>query len=109
VVLTHKDNHAICLKATSQVDAYKNNASKMAGVVHYHEGSPPCFPLETVVQPDNQVAIAHGDILGQQKLGTFKLEGPLPKDFPERLKKAVALSETMSPRHQKRFTEMLGL
>jgi len=80
----------------------------MTGAIHYPAGSTPCFPEETIVQPDNQVPIPHPDIIAQSGRGTFKHEAMMPADFQERLKRAIGASMTMTPRQQKRLSEMLG-
>lgn len=108
VSLAHVNKHAICLKATSQVQVYKNNPAKMAGAVFYPAGTVACFPTDTVIQPDNQVPISHSMIVAQRKAGVFAIAGTLPTTFRSQLITAVKASDTMEPREQKRLAIMLG-
>ncbi len=112
VCLCHKTlqarHFAICLKATSQLDSYRNNPQRMPGVVFYRAGLIPFFEKDTIVDPDNPFPIPHFDLIKQHLSGGLKILGALPEDFPEVLAKAVRASVTMSPREQRRILEILG-
>jgi len=100
---------AICLKATSQIEAYINNPRRMAGVVFYRAGAVPFFEKDTIIQPDNQFPIPHYDLIRQHASGDAKILGVLPGDFPSNLASAVRASVTITPREQRRILEILGL
>jgi hypothetical protein len=108
VSLAHVNRHVICLKATSQVEVYKNNQAKMAGAVFYPAGTVACFPTDTVIQPDNQVPISHVMIVAQHKAGIFAVLETLPTTFLNQLIAVVRASDTMEPRKKRRLAELLG-
>jgi len=106
----HKDGfgewHAICIKATSQVTVYKNNPDKMCGCVYYRAGLVPCFPVDTVIQPDNQIPIAHKALVDAHFDGALECFDS-PPGFEELLRMAVADSMTMSKRLKQRLLDIL--
>lgn len=99
---------AICLKATSQLDAYKNNPRRIPGVVLYRAGIIPLFEKDTIIDPEKQFPIAHYELIKQHASGDFGVLGVLPGDFPEALAKAVRASITMSPNQKARILELLN-
>jgi hypothetical protein len=112
VVLGHRtsgfeETHAICLKATSQVAGYENNREKMQGCVYYKKGTVECFPVTTVIQPDNQVAISHKVLADAYFDGSLDCMN-LPPDFESLLKAAIANSVTMDNRKKKRLLTLLA-
>jgi hypothetical protein len=80
---------AICIKATSQIDIYKNNKELAAGVVSYDAGVLPFFPLATSIQPDNLHPIPHRHLIKCHAEGTFVELGNMPQDFQDRLVKSI--------------------
>ncbi len=107
VLICHDGNHALCMKATSQISMYANNADQMKGVVYFAAMELPFFPVDTAVQPDNPHPITHIDISRCQANGSFKLLGNMPKDFPERLMSAIANSITMKPARKQHWISRL--
>ncbi len=107
VVLGHREGHAICLKATSQVDIYLNNKDQMAVCVFYEAGTVKCFERDTAVQPDNQIPISHHQLRAAHTKGELEIMETLPADFEEKLRKAIGDSVTISGREKKRILQML--
>lgn len=100
--------YAICLKATSKVDPYKNNPQRMKGVVLYQPGEVTCFNKSTIVEPGNLIPIPHRDLIRQNRLGKAAVIGALPDGFAALLIAAVQASVTLSPREKQRLLEILG-
>jgi hypothetical protein len=107
VVLSHQRGHAICLKATSQVNIYLNNKEQMAGCVFYEAGKVKCFKNDTAIQPDNQIPISHDELKAAQVKGELEIMETLPADFEEKLRKAIQDSVTISGREKKRILQIL--
>jgi hypothetical protein len=107
VCLMHRDGMAICLKATSKVESYKNNPKKMIGAVFYAAGSLPCFDKDTVIEPDNYIAVLHSTLAKQHATRELKILGVMPDDFVDVLIKATLASETMTPRQQRALIGIL--
>ena len=107
VVVAHFGDQAICVKATSKTTLYENNPMQMIGCVYYKGGEVPCFPSNTVVQPDNQIPIEHCHIKDSHLRGQVKIH-TLPEDFPSRLREAVKNSQTLTRRERKRIEALLG-
>jgi hypothetical protein len=111
VVLGHRTDgfgkaYAICIKATSQTAGYKNNAERLRGCVYYCAGQVNCFPVDTVIQPDNQIPITHetiADAYFDNQLECW----PMPADFEALLRAAVIGSATMSKRQKERILAVL--
>jgi hypothetical protein len=78
----------------------------MVGCVYFKGGEASCFPSNTVVQPDNQIAIEHSHIMNSHLRGQVKIHS-LPPDFPARLKEAVKNSQTLTGRERKRIEALL--
>lgn len=108
VVLGHQKGHAICLKATSKVDVYKNNPEKLAGCVFYKAGEVEIFPEETAIQPDNQIPIPHTHLLMMHGKGALEWLGSLPADFETKLRAAIDNSTTLDDRQISRLLDLLG-
>ena len=89
VVICHEAEYAICLKATSKVEIYKNSKDLMAGCVYYQAGQLKVFQLNTAVQPDNQVTISHAYLSESHKNGSLDYLGLMPEDFEAKLLKAI--------------------
>ena len=106
VVLGHRSRNAICIKATSKVDLYVNNPEMMAGCVFFKAREISCFSLDTAVQPDNQIPIAHRDIIAAHRDGSLEIT-LLPDSFEERLRKAITDSTTLDDRLRARLLELL--
>jgi hypothetical protein len=81
----------------------------MAGVVLVRAGTLSCFNRDTIIQPDNQVAIPHPKLVTQHANGDFEILGAMHDGFPADLAKAVRASITMEPREQRRILGILGL
>jgi len=107
VVLGHREGHAICLKATAQVDIYLNNKDQMSGCVFYQSGKVKCFQNDTAIQPDNQIPISHDELKAAQAKAELEIMQTLPADFEEKLRKAIRDSVTISGREKKRILKML--
>jgi hypothetical protein len=107
VVIGHAGNCAICIKATSKTTLYDNNPHQMLGCVYFKAGEVPCFPENTVIQPDNQIAIEHSHIKDSHLRRQVKIHA-LPKDFPDRLRKAVSNSRTLTGRERKRIEALIS-
>jgi hypothetical protein len=107
--LENKSPFAICLKATSQLDAYKNNPRRLAGSVLYKAGVVPIFEKDTIIQPDNQFPIPHSNLLRQYAAGDFAVLGVLPANFIPALLDAIEQSFTMSANQKRRLHELLKL
>lgn len=100
VVLRHIEHervwYALCLKTTSQMAFYNNNPAKKRGCVCYRAGEVPCFTKpETIIEPDNQFAIAHAAIVAAHGRGILEIHA-LPGDFLARLKTAIQNSVTLT-------------
>jgi hypothetical protein len=107
VVLAHAHGYAICIKTTTKVSLYKNNPSKMIGCIYFNAGEVPCFPEETIVQPDNQIPIEHSHILDSHIRGQVQVH-ILPAEFPAKLREAVKKSETLTGRQRKRIEALIS-
>jgi hypothetical protein len=108
VVLGHKAGHAICIKATSRMDFYRNNPEKLAGCVLYGAGEVSQFGEETVIQPDNQFPIPHAELQDLYDKGGLDLLGTLSMDFEAKLKTAIENSTTLNERELARLLSFLG-
>lgn len=97
----------ICIKATSQIEAYRNNPKKMAGVVFYQAGSISFFEKDTIIQPDNYFAMLHSTLAKQRAVGDLTVLGAMPDGFRDALIEAVVASETMTPKAQTAFINIL--
>jgi hypothetical protein len=106
VVVAHLNNHAICIKTTSDTQGYDNDKIRMAGCVYYLANVVPCFPANTAVQPDNQHAISHIEIQRQHAAGKVTIT-PLPADFQARLQQAVKDSDSLSGRERTRISAII--
>jgi hypothetical protein len=107
VVIGHQAGHAICVKATSKTEPYKNNAGMMESCVFYGADDEPCFEKETVVQPDNQVPLSYDKLDEWYRKGTLEVLGELPtEEFEERLLQA-ADGERINERKKQRIVEMV--
>ena len=107
VVVGHKEDYLICIKATSQIDVYLNNEDKKAGCVYYEAGESGCFTKDTAIQPDNQFPVSYGLIRTCHNNHTFESLGVLPDSFKEALTTAIANSVTMNDREKGRLTVLL--
>jgi hypothetical protein len=107
VVLCHKNSHAICIKATSKTALFDNNPSKRSGCVSFAAGQVPCFPVRTVVEPDNQIPIPHHLIRSAQMRGTLEVS-ELPATFRSDLTTAIENSATLTKRERLRILTMLS-
>jgi hypothetical protein len=108
VVIGHANGHALCLKATSQTNIYKNNKDAMAGVVFYEGKSLTCFPVDTAIQVDNCIPIPHGTLAEEKAALTLEVRQILPEDFDARLKKAIENSVTLDDRRRSRLKQIIG-
>ena len=94
VVLCHKDSFVVCIKATSKTAIFRNNPSMRKGCVWYSAGQVPCFPLDTVIEPDNQFAIPYEVLRRAERDGI--LQGA-----------AIRNSATLAPRQRARILAIL--
>ena len=95
VVIGHRDEYAICIKATSKTAVFRNNPSMRKGCVWYDAGVIPCFPLDTAIEPDNQIPIPHEVIRRAHCNGTLQIH-ELPPQFEDDLRGAIGSSATLS-------------
>jgi len=104
VIVAHNPEHgaAICMKATSQMDFYRNNPDTQPGVVLYPAGTVPFLPEDTVIQPDNMFAIEYGTIDN-----ATRVLGALPEDFHGRLVQAVTASITLAEKRRRDILKCL--
>ena len=107
VVISHIQEFAFCIKATSKVSLYINNPQMLAGCVLYRAGECDCFECDTAVQPDNQVPIRHADISSSHERGELQILGTMPEDFKERLRAAANNSFRIVPRERNRLLQFL--
>lgn len=112
VVLGHrqlnaKEAFAVCVKATSKVEAYRNDSDKMRGCVFYPTGQVSCFDVDTVIQPDNQIPIPHRTIADAHFDGLLDW-WPGPANFEACFREAIRNSVTMSRRSKTRLVDLLG-
>ncbi len=107
MVLGHRQGHAICLKATSNVEVYKNNPEKLAGCIFYKGGETNAFPQETVVQPDNPAPISHAHLVAMHQKKALEVCGQLPSDFVSRLTAAIEESTTLNDQQKERLLTLL--
>lgn len=107
VVIAHVNNHAICIKTTSNTEIYEHDKNRMAGCVFYKAGDVHCFPVDTAIQPDNQHGIPHALIEQGHTAGAVKI-ATLPANFQERLKQAVKDSDSLSGRERARIAAILA-
>ena len=107
VVICHKDNHAFCIKATSNVFLYRGDPRMLAGCVFYRANEVPFFECDTVIQPDNQVAISHERIKEYELRKQFAVLGVLPDDFAGRLRAAANNSVLIEPLKKERLLKYL--
>ncbi len=102
VVVSHRQGHALTMKATSQVALYQNDPEQMAGCVFYRAGEV-CFHLDTVVQPDNLFMIQHANLRDPACV-----IGQLPADFHGKLVQAIRASIKLDANRRRVLLEMLG-
>ena len=106
-MLGHRGSHAVCLKATTQVDVYLKNPEMMVGCVYYEAGELNLFSQATVIQPDNQIPIEHDHIKRCKEDGALEIMGTMPATFSEALLKAIDNSTTMSERKKGRIRQLI--
>lgn len=107
-VTLDKQALALCVKATSKVEPYRNNPRMMQGAVFYKGGVVPCFPKDTIIQPGNLFPIPHLELIRNNGQGKAAVVGVMPPAFMSELLKAVQDSVTMSPKEKKRILSLLG-
>ena len=100
VILGHYDNAAFCIKATSRTAFYDNNPDKMCGCVCYEALEVDFFRKRTIIEPDNQFEIPHCQLVVHQDRGALEVVGRLADDFGQRLKTAIANSQTLDRRRR---------
>ena len=105
VVLCHKDEFAICIKATSKTAVFKNNPDMMKGCVWFSAGQLDCFPHDTAIEPDNQIPVPYEAIRKAHNCGSLEVH-ELPDRFENDLRAAIDRSATMSPRKRARILGM---
>lgn len=108
VVIGHKADHAICIKATSKTTIYESNREMMVGCVYYRGGELGCFTENTAIQPDNQIPIPHDTLASEEREERLQM-WQLPGDFKQKLAAAIANSTTLSRRQKERLTALLDL
>jgi hypothetical protein len=108
-VICHLGGHAICLKATSEVEIYLNNKERMAGCVFYRGGETSIFEHDTAIQPDNQIPIPHQEIEAANSKSCLDILGVLPATFEHRLIEAIRNSVTLSHVERKRLSGVLNI
>jgi hypothetical protein len=99
----------ITLKATSKLEAYRNNPARLAGVVVYPAGAIPFFEKDTLIQPDNPILHHHSNLAKQYAAGDLAILGMMPDGFVEELARAIKDSITMSAVRKRNLLAMLGL
>jgi hypothetical protein len=100
VVSGHYDNSAFCIKPTSRTGFFDNNPDKICGCVCYAAREVDFLPKRTIIDPDNQFEIPHPHLADLQERGELGIVGRLPDSFGERLKAAVANSQTLDRRRR---------
>jgi hypothetical protein len=105
IVLGHKSEVAICIKATSNSKIYERPEHKR-GCVFYAAGEIVCFPLDTYIQPDNQFPIHHHKISECHRKGKLK-SWRLPDNFESRLRDAIRDSPLLSKVQKGRLFKVL--
>ena len=80
----------------------------MVGCVYYKAGELKAFSRDTVIQPDNQIPIAHDYLIESEKNKSLDILGAMPADFRSKLKKAISASLTMSDREKSRLLTILA-
>lgn len=73
----HGSSTAVCAKATSQLDFYKNNREARRGCVEVPPGTIDCFDRHTIIQLDNLFpvpwnVITSGSVVGRLPEGTHE-------------------------------------
>jgi hypothetical protein len=106
VVIAHENGNAICVKATSKVERYKNNPYLMAGCAFFPVGEIPCFPKETALQPDNRFEIPHSLIEREHANGKVTIAAT-SVDCRERLIASVTKSNQLNRRERQTILEWL--
>jgi hypothetical protein len=81
----------------------------MAGAVLVPAGTHSFFPLDTIIQPDNQVPIPHFTLTTQHATSELEILGTMYDGFAGDLVKAVNASHTMSPERQRSILSLLSL
>jgi hypothetical protein len=107
VVIAHKADRVLCLKATSKVDRYCADEKLLKGVLSYKVGQCPCFTLPTVIDPDNQFEINHSDLIAHDNDGGLQITGHLPSSAKRKLIEAIKHSFTMDSRQQEQLIALL--
>jgi hypothetical protein len=108
VAICHHGEALFTVKATSQVECYINS-NRLSEVVFYKGGTNRCFEKNTIIQPDNQYAIPHADLIKHHRNGDLTILGTLPANFRDELAKAAESSVTITSRGRKRLLGALGL
>lgn len=62
VVLFHDGGFAVCAKATSKVERYRDNPERVAGVAFIPANEVSCFTRETAIQVDNLFPVPHASL-----------------------------------------------
>jgi hypothetical protein len=96
VVAAHLNNSAICIKATSNTNAFQSRPERMRGVVLYRACECLAFEMDTIIDPTNCFAVPHADLEKHDRTGKLERFGVLD-DLKERLSVAVAQSVELEP------------
>lgn len=108
VILGHKESFAVCIKATSKVEIYKNNPEKLAGCVYYTAREISLFETDTAIEPDNPFPVPHSYIANCERKGSLEILGTLPNDFQGKIAKAIEDSSTLSRERKRNFLELVS-
>lgn len=107
VVLSHFNSCAIVIKPTSKIEQFTHNKNLAAGVVMYKAGEVAVFEKATAVDPGNQFAIPHKELIDHHTNGELEILGILPPEFEADLRDAIDDSMDLSPRKKDRLRSLL--
>ena len=107
VVISHFNSSALVIKPTSGVQRFQSNKNLAAGVVMYDAGEVAVFELPTVVDPGNQFAILHKQLIDYHTNGELEILGTLPPEFEADLRDAIDDSIELSLVKKKRLKSQL--
>jgi hypothetical protein len=105
VVLRHGKESNVdacwCIKATSKTDYYYDVRPELIpGVVIYEAGELRFFPMKTVIDPYNFLAIHHSYLASQSAKNRYQIEGTMPDDFHGKLTIAIQHNFRLEPKNK---------
>jgi hypothetical protein len=103
-----EDEIVFCIKATSKVARYQNDPEQMDGCVYYRARTLAFFPVDTAIQPDNGLPLAHSRLGAFARARKYRVEGKMPAEFHNQLVSAITNSITLKPKAQRVLLRMTG-